>query len=189
MMGALLVAPSFASAATIRVETNADEFGVAGNCSLREAIQSANENSNEGGCKRKGGGGADTIVLTSEIVYRIAIAGGNDDTNATGDFDIASNITLEASDKRKANIDANDVDRAFDVLQGGKLTASKLYIVNGSPPSNGFSYGGGAILNRGKLYLRASKLAANSAENGQAINGGAIDAAANGGRTILDRVT
>lgn len=184
---ALLVAAP-APAATIKVKSNADEFNVAGNCTLREAVQAANTDANFGGCARKhaSGGTADTIVVQAETEYPITIAGGNDDANTTGDFDIASRITIKVDGPGRATIDANEMDRAIDVQQGGNLRASKLQIANGTPPNNGFSYGGGAILNHGRLSLSRSELTLNDAVQGQAVNGGAVHAV--GKKTVLNRV-
>jgi CSLREA domain-containing protein len=177
-----------APAATIKVKSNADEFDVAGSCTLREAIQTANTDTDQGGCQRRriAVGRADTVVLEGQTEYAIAIGGGNEDGNATGDFDIASKVTIEVSGQGRASIDANELDRAVDVQQGGELSASRLVIANGNPPSNGFSNGGAAILNRGILNLSRSELTLNDAVDGQAVNGGAIHAV--GQRTILKRV-
>jgi CSLREA domain-containing protein len=185
---AALLVPASTPAATINVKSNADEFDVAGNCTLREAIQTANSDADRGGCHRRhiGAGAADTVVLEGKTEYPITIPGGNEDGNATGDFDIASRITIEVDGKGRASIDANEMDRAVDVLDGGNLHASRLQIANGNPPSNGFSNGGAGILNRGSLTLTRSELTLNDAVDGQAINGGAVHAV--GQRTILKRV-
>jgi CSLREA domain-containing protein len=187
VLAALLV-PATAPAATIKVKSNADEFDVAGNCTLREAIQTANANADQGGCHRRhaGAGAADSVVLEGQTEYPIVISGGNEDGNAQGDFDIASRIRIKVSGQGRAAIDANEMDRAIDVQPSGDLRASKLQIANGSPPTNGFSQGGAGILNRGRLDLSRSELTLNDAVVGQAVNGGAIEAI--GAKTILDRV-
>ena len=60
-------------------------------CSLREAIQSGNNFADFGGCVNTGGGyGEITILLSGGITYeRTRTDAGDEDTNATGDFDAA----------------------------------------------------------------------------------------------------
>ena len=170
---ALGLAGGEADAATIKVKAPGDEYGVAGNCTLREAVEAANTNADFGGCVRRNGGNADVVVLEGGTVYSLGI-GGADDGNQIGDLDIGSRIAFEVRGEGRAGIDANDLDRAIDVLPAGNLTASRLHITDGRPITNGFSYGGGAILNRGRLSLSRSVLDLNTANDGQAVNGGAI---------------
>jgi CSLREA domain-containing protein len=90
-----------AFAASITVNTATDDFGsVPGNCSLREAIQSANDNVDFGGCDSTGVYGAaitDVITLPSLgaggafLLSRV----GTDDTNAAGDLDIDGNTRID----------------------------------------------------------------------------------------------
>jgi CSLREA domain-containing protein len=186
-VGLAVAAP--ADGATITVKSNLDEFGVAGNCTLREAIQAADTDTDGGGCHRRhtGTGSADTIVLQGGAEYPISIPGGNEEDNATGDFDIGSKITIEVTGDGVAGIDANQLDRAIDIQPAGNLRASRLEIANGKPPTNGFSRGGAGILNQGRLRLTRSELHLNNAVLGQALNGGAVDAI--GKKTLLSRVT
>jgi CSLREA domain-containing protein len=90
---AFALTANVAEAATITVTTNLDEFDSTpnGTCSLREAIEAANTNSDFGGCAAAPGDpyGADTIVfdITGPINLTIAPNASNDD-NAGGDLDI-----------------------------------------------------------------------------------------------------
>jgi CSLREA domain-containing protein len=184
-VAALGLAGGEADAATIKVKAPGDEYGVAGNCTLREAVEAANTNADFGGCVRKGGSNADVIALEGGTIYSFTI-GGADDGNQVGDLDVGSRITFEVRGQGRAEIDPNDLDRAIDVLPAGNLIASRLHITDGRPINNGFSYGGGAILNRGRLNLSRSLLDLNTAIDGQAVNGGAVDAL--GEQTRLTRV-
>jgi CSLREA domain-containing protein len=71
---ALAVAP--AGAATIHVNTTADEMLVDGNCSLREAVAAANGDASFDACEA--GSGADTIEVPAGL-YTIALAGAQED--------------------------------------------------------------------------------------------------------------
>src|SRR6476659_5279322 len=85
----LFEAPAWA--ATIPVTTTADESGATPTaCSLREAITAANTDSAVGGCPA--GSGADIISLPAGT-YTLTLVG-SDDTNAAGDLDISSDVTI-----------------------------------------------------------------------------------------------
>ena len=81
---ALALLPGAAVAATINVDTTADEFGDGSDCSLREAIQAANANANFDGCAATGYG-ADTVAVPDGIFDLTRT--GEDDTNSAGDLD------------------------------------------------------------------------------------------------------
>ena len=92
---ALAASASIASAATITVTTGLDEFNTIPNatCSLREAIQSANTDSDFGGCTGSGIYGDDTIVFSTTVtlVQLTIIANPNstdNDDNSFLDLDI-----------------------------------------------------------------------------------------------------
>src|SRR5215204_5972779 len=81
--------PATAGAATIEVTTHIDELDATpdSNCSLREAVQSANSNTAVGGC-HKGGGPSDTISL-GRGRYSLKIPTTDEDSNVNGDLDVA----------------------------------------------------------------------------------------------------
>jgi CSLREA domain-containing protein len=104
-MGLLILAGPAASAPAavfiINVTTTADEFNLIGSgtgCSLREAIKTANDAANFGGCVRVSttGSGPDTIVVPSDT-YTLSISGASEDLDATGDLDIRNNMFITAS--------------------------------------------------------------------------------------------
>ncbi|MGQ9814689.1 MAG: choice-of-anchor Q domain-containing protein, partial [Candidatus Roseilinea sp.] len=90
--GALALSAATASAATITVTTGADEFGTNPTaCSLREAIQSANSDTDFGGCAGTGMYGNDTIVFDPAVtLVQLSIVGPgpNNDDNSFLDLDI-----------------------------------------------------------------------------------------------------
>src|SRR5438067_248757 len=94
LTGALALAPSGpAVAATIAVNTTADETVPDGHCSLREAISAANGDSKGPGADCANGSGADTVKLAKGHFTR-SIEGADDDRNDLGDFDIRSTVTI-----------------------------------------------------------------------------------------------
>jgi CSLREA domain-containing protein len=130
-----------AYAATITVNTTADEFNAGSDCSLREAIQSANTNTAFGGCTT--GSGADTILIPAGT-YTVTRAG-LDDLNVSGDFDITSPITIQKAGAGTVTINGNGIDRVFQLL-GGSLTLEGLTVTGGNPQG---VIGGGIVVNVG----------------------------------------
>lgn len=123
VLGALASAPA-APAATIPVTFDLDESVNNTTCSLREAITSANNNSNahEDACVAgQPGPSVDTITLSGTSFQ---ILGNGDDTNVTGDFDISAAsgpVVIDGATSGgipATGIDANDVDRIFETVIG-----------------------------------------------------------------------
>ena len=84
--------PPAARAADIgNVSTTDDELNVDGDCSLREAIQSANTDTAVDACAA--GSGADVITLGAGT-YVLALAGSDENANATGDLDVTEALTI-----------------------------------------------------------------------------------------------
>jgi len=164
---------------TLTVNTTADEFGPGANCSLREAIRSANQNITFGGCAAGSGAGADTIVLPAGT-YTLTRAGSGEDSNGTGDLDITSTVIISGAGAGLTFINANSLDRALDVLGAG-VTISGVTIRNGRV--TGGSSGGGLDLDSSStVTLSFSTVYSHSADNG----GGLRNA---GGQLILDNAT
>ena len=99
--------------ATFTVTTSDDVIDETdGQLSLREAIIAANNTS-----------GADQIVV-GEGTFSLALSGADEDLAATGDLDITEDVTIVGLDQLTTIIDANGLDRVFDV-QSGDLTVRK----------------------------------------------------------------
>jgi CSLREA domain-containing protein len=186
-MTGLLTLPCPANAATIQVTTIDDEFGTGTPCSLREAVQSANADADFGGCVRTGAGGKDTIDLDGGETY-LRTRDGLDDTNDSGDLDIAGNTTINVGGKGKAILDGNDMDRVIEILADGRLIASRLSITDGTMPGTQGGRGGGGISNLGRLSLSSSVLFDNAADAG-ATGCGCGGGIENRGRMDLKKVT
>ena len=90
----------------ITVDTTDDEINSDGDCSLREAIQSANTDTAVDGCTA--GDGWDTIQLPTDT-YQLSIAGASEDANQTGDLDVLANLTIQGQDATTTIIDGNEL--------------------------------------------------------------------------------
>lgn len=177
--GVLLATGPAAGAATIAVDTTADAITADGHCSLREAIVAANTdnspNSGAGECPR--GDGADTITLGPGS-FEFTRAGAGEDLAATGDLDITGPTTITGAGALLTTIDAKQLDRVIDVLNGGSLTLSGVTVTGGKAPdgASGASSGasgsagsdGGGIRNQGTLTLTDCVVTGNHSGNGGA---------------------
>ncbi len=185
---AAMAAASFATIAaapadqTFRVNSRLDKVdanvgdGVCkdatGKCTLRAAIQEASAL-----------GGHTHVNFASTAKHKLTIPGTGENSGLTGDLDLdGASVTLNG---RGVNIDANFLDRAFDV-RDSFLELSNVVLVNGDTDSNTgpdeFDEGdGGAIRARGfsGIWVHDSKIRnSSSAGNGGAISIGSPDLAA-----------
>ncbi|MBU6953267.1 CSLREA domain-containing protein [Hahella sp. HN01] len=148
-LGALIVAAP-AGAASFQVTKFTDGYdGVCdSDCSLREAIQQANENA-----------GPDKIILDAGV-YKLSIpadsAMDEEDENLNGDLDILDDLVIEGQGIDISIIDADGLDRAIEVLKEVKVEMRGFTIRNG----NVRDYGGG-IENYGELMLRQMRITGN----------------------------
>ena len=172
LAGPVPIGPTPARAATITVATLEDSFVANGNCSLREAISSANLNLAFDACTA-GTLGPDTIQIAVPGTITLAIPGKTEDTNATGDFDVLEALTIVGQGPVFAGgppggttIDANAVDRGFDVQPGASLTLQRLTATNGDASSGGLNGGGGNVFANGDLTLDRVVVISGFAGNG-----------------------
>ncbi len=89
--GALLLSPAAVHADTIAVDITSDDFDVVpdADCSVREAVQTANVDANFGGCAQTGtSSGPDTITIPAGTYTLTGAAGEN--LNLSGDLDIVN---------------------------------------------------------------------------------------------------
>lgn len=129
-----------------------------GHCTLRAAIQEANQLA-----------GDDTIALPAGV-FTLTLAGAGEDLAATGDLDITSNIAISGAGARQTIIDGGALDRVFDIAPNG---ASATVTISGLAIRNGFANGasgGGLRVNFGTVTLNDCSFSGNTAGT----NGGAI---------------
>ncbi len=209
VLGLTLGSASGASAATIAVTVGDDVLAADGQCSLREAITAANNDSapfaGAGECVP--GSGADTVVLPAGS-FKLTLAGAKDDSNAIGDLDVlGTELTIAGAGAALTTIDANALDRAIDVRTGRNATIRDLTVIGGSAPggtNGGNSTGalgesatggagnpgepGGGIRNLGTLTVLDSTISGNAAGaggnggSGHGGNGGSFSGFGSGGR-------
>ncbi len=180
-----------ASAATITVNSETDTFtGGNGQCTLREAILNANNNS-QSSSDCTAGSGDDTINFTASLA--------NKTITLTGQIVITSNITINAQAAAGLSVSGNNSSRVFEIFPA-TVVMTGFRITGGN--GNGSS-GGGAILNRGNLTLTNMVIEANAANgfgggvytlvsgNRLTINGGSIrgNTASQGGAIYGDSLT
>ena len=144
---ALLALAPAALASTYRPNKTGDS--PSGGLTLREAIAKANNHP-----------GFDAVVLRAGTTYKLSIPG-IDDTNAAGDLDIAdiggSGLTIKSSSNSRATVDAQGIDRVFDVDTNAKFI--RLRIRGGN--SLGGGDGGGISGGGGKISLSFSRVVGN----------------------------
>ena len=180
-------APVYA-AGTITVNTTADEYGAGAACSLREAVRTANNGANFGGCTLSG-----TQPFTINLpagTYQLIIAGALNDDNATGDLDfLVSGTALVGAGAASTIIQQTTADRVIDFNPtnapsfSGSL--SNLRITGGIV---GGTFGGGGIIygtsdGAGTLTLNGVTVDGNTATQGP---GGGIASGARGNLTIIN---
>jgi cysteine-rich repeat protein len=121
----------------------------AGACTLRAAVQEANATA-----------GRDDIVLPPGY-YSFELPGDDEDAAATGDLDVADDVSLRGAAANVTFIDARSLDGVLHVLPGVNAEISGVTIHGGL--HRDFSYGAGGIFNEGTLHLVDSVVAGNAA--------------------------
>lgn len=181
------VAPAHA-AGTITVSTTADEYGTGAACSLREAVRTANDGANFGGCTLSG-----TQPFTINLptgTFQLTIPGANEDNNASGDLDIlVSGTALVGAGAASTIIQQTTADRVIDfnptVAASFSGSLSNLRVTGGNV---GGTFGGGGIIygdsnGGGTLTLTSVTVDNNTATAGP---GGGIASGARGNLTIIN---
>ena len=160
---------------TITVNTTADELNSDGDCSLREAIQAANTDAAVDACPA--GSGDDTITLPAGT-YTLSIAGTGEDSNATGDLNILTNLTINGAGADATIIDGGAIDRVLHIPPSStSLEIMGATVQNGSSDSDG-----GGIFNFGTLILIDSTVINNTSILG---DGGGINNRSGGTLTMI----
>ena len=183
----LQFSPSLAAVITVNTEDDVIS-GIDLQCSLREAIISANTNppgliTPPGECAL-GDVGDDEIVFDPSIdglPIVLTIIGMDEDLAATGDLDILENLTITGNGFNNTIVDGNLSDRVFHIFGSGTtVIMTDLSITKGSL---GEASGAG-IFNSGVLTLDTAVVSGNfvtglldSATGGGILNAGTLDMA------------
>lgn len=146
-----------ASAVEIQVEILIDSLAqppapLSNVCTLRKAINNANDNLATYPQCQAGDPGNDTIVIQVAGAITFSLAGSGEDGGETGDLDITDSVTI-IGHPDGTTIDAADLDRIFDINPSGApgivVILRNIHITNGTGPG-----GAGAIQLRGAtLFL------------------------------------
>jgi CSLREA domain-containing protein len=183
-----VLSPAGASAATIKVTTERDEFNANPNaCSLREAVWSANHDivMQAPGCTP--GGGPDVISIPAGV-YDLTIPGAGEQGAATGDLDVTASVTIGRRGGGSAVVDGKGLDRVFEISTpgGAPVTISDLTIQGGLAvgPAGGTSAGtgGGILVSAGVLTVNKSTIAHNTANS----FGGGIETRSGAASNLVD---
>lgn len=143
----------------------------AGNATLRAAIQEANVLP-----------GFNTLQL-GPGVHVLDLGGASEDGAASGDLDILDDLRIVGAGADQTIIDASALsDRVFDVFANVFLELSGVTVAGGTGLGFGTNSNGGAVRNRGALWIEKSTLDGNTSN----FQGGAIDNVAGASLTILD---
>jgi CSLREA domain-containing protein len=171
--------PPAARAATINVNTSADELNNDGDCSLREAIQAANTNSTTDNCSAgQAAPNLDTITFaaaTNGIAIVLAGVAG-EDANVSGDLDIldGGDLIIQGNGAANTIIDGDHNDRVFHVCPAGGCADSVTF--RGVTIRNGSADFGAGVLNLGAtLNVQDSTIGGVGAGNSASDEGGGID--------------
>ena len=146
------------AAADIHVSKLTDSFdGVCNaDCSLREAVQLANERP-----------GPDRILLRAGV-YQLSLPPDHDDdlepvdedANANGDLDIADALTISGKGSDQTTIDGGGIDRVMEVLAGASVELRTLAVAHGHTADIG-----AGIHNRGALSIWSTAILNNDASS------------------------
>jgi VCBS repeat-containing protein len=129
-------------------------------CTLRKAINNANDNLATYPQCQAGDPGNDTIVFNVPGTITFSLAGSGEDGGETGDLDITDSITI-IGNPGGTTIDAADLDRIFDINPSGAagivVILRNIHITNGTGPG-----GAGAIQLRGATLILENCTISNS---------------------------
>ncbi len=159
-LASVLVPSPVSAASVIRVDTVTDAMSTDGHCSLREAVQAANAGSPVDTCAAHPG--ANIIDLPAGH-FTIAIPGHDENFDATGDFDITSDLTIRGASAARTVIDGAGLERVFEVFGGAHVRLARMTITGGDSTDVGFKSNGGGIANFGYLTVDHARVIGNTA--------------------------
>ncbi|MCP4540895.1 MAG: CSLREA domain-containing protein [Chloroflexi bacterium] len=168
----VLVPTGLALADGITVNTTVDQDGTGAECSLREAIRTANTDTAYGGCAHSSTPGADTITFNAGLSGGTIIVGTQ--------LGISSTLTIDGN--VPITVSGNSAVRVFEIESGGVVTLSHLSIINGSSTGVG---GGGILVNTGTT-LRVEYCLLRDNVAGGSDSGGAIQSNTSAVLTVVN---
>ena len=171
--GWLMLTESPVMAVTIHVNSTEDVIADDGKCTLREAVIAANTNTGSGSVSGECPAGdplnEDEIVLQVGV-YSLTIGGTDEDNAQTGDLDILDDLTVTGTTADETIIDANGIDRVFEIMSDVKAKFKGIAITNGGVNEDS----GGGISNKGTLKIAKCTVSDNTASANSSAYGGGI---------------
>jgi CSLREA domain-containing protein len=144
LVAAALLPAAPSAAATIVVDSFADELAADLVCTLREAVIAANTNVAVGGCDAGSSHETDSILLAAGT-YALTIAGSGEDEALTGDLDLLGSVQINGAGSGLTVIDAGGRDRIFHVLDGSKAQTD-VFLTSMTLKRGGVDGGSGGCL-------------------------------------------
>ena len=167
LLSLFICPPSLSRAANITSVNTTNDGIVAGDgqCTLREAINNANADSDTTGGDCMAGSGDDTISLGAGT-YVLTLTGAVEDFNSTGDLDLTGThaLTIAGLGANQTIINAGGIDRVLHVFSG-TVVITGVAIAGG----NTDQYGGGLYNATADLTLINVLVFSNSARYGGGI--------------------
>ncbi len=176
MLVGLLLAPGVAKAqGTIDVTTSTDAIVVDAACSLREAIESANTDSDIDSCTRTGT--APYTINVPANTYLLALPGAGEDNNATGDLDIRTSLVISGAGVDNTFIQGGAttllaLDRVLQITGTVDVTITGVTVRYGNATGIDESGGGIAVTGGATVQIHDSALTDNSSQGDQPGEGG-----------------
>lgn len=180
LKAAALVAAAFvlpagsADAATIEPDTFADGLAITGNCTLREAVQSATTNVAFDECAKGSASKADVIQLGEGEYDLTVVSLGDEDENFNGDLDYTGGgkLVITGPKPGKSYIDNNVDDRVIEASgDASSLTLKRLFIERGDVSGVPGADGGNIEIGEGRLVMNRVEVMNGTADDG----GGGLD--------------
>jgi CSLREA domain-containing protein len=129
---------------------------LAGECSLRAAIEQANALAS-----------SDLIALPPGD-YALSLVGANEDAAASGDLDLSGNLAIVGGDAASTRV-LGSGDRVFDVRVEAVVSLTRIGIHAGGNVNSG-----GGIQNAGTLVLTSCDVSTNGGDTRTVLSGGGI---------------
>ncbi|MDQ3729583.1 MAG: CSLREA domain-containing protein [Actinomycetota bacterium] len=168
IVAVIVLSPAASTAATIEVTTLDDERAVDGDCSLREAMQSANDNVSADECAKGRGAERDTIKL-QPAEYDLTGPSSDEDENADGDLDYTGGgaLTIRGAKGGGSVIDSETDDRVIHAVENASaLKLERLMLERGDASTLDRDDGGNVYVGEGALTLSRARISGGTAGSG-----------------------
>ena len=163
-----VISSGVTSAATLTVNSSADEIASDGVCTLREAIINANNNNQSGSTDCVSGEASPDDIITFDASTDnnpivLIETGTNENAAATGDLDITDSLIISGNGADSVTeIDGNATDRVFEIRNDAQVRIQRIAITNGGA----VTVGAGIYLFSGRLDMQDAGVFSNNLNGG-----------------------